>query len=149
MPLLLRQFVLLLFTDPKVQGSREFRDMNGVLLWPMMINVARAAYIYSPEVVELWGQVFSTCNSMGGMAAEGLGYGMAYIYAEGIVESIGLTKIMQSAYKQGQAAFNGDGCKALNSLLDGEVLGWAAFGYMQQGLPTIAKPAQKLSTTVF
>lgn len=30
---------------PDVQGTREFRDLDGVKLWPMFINLARASYV--------------------------------------------------------------------------------------------------------
>lgn len=63
---------------------------------------------------------FCAC-SMGGMAAEGVGYGIAYVYAEGLVESLGITAILESAYKKGQAQ-SGDGCKAVNAILDSECL---------------------------
>jgi hypothetical protein len=58
---------------------------------------------------------------MGGMAAEGVGYGIAFVYAEGLVESLGITEILESAYKKAQEQ-SGDGCKAVNNILDGEKL---------------------------
>lgn len=101
--------------DPSSQGSRMFID--GVPLWPMMENVGRAAYVYSQDVIDVWGDVFAKCNSMSGMAAEGVGYGIAYVYAEGLIESLGITAILESAYKKGQAQ-TGDGCKAVAMILD-------------------------------
>lgn len=75
-----------IIASPSVQSTREFRDVEGVKLWPMFENIARAAYIYSDDVVQVWGEVFATCNKMGGKAAEGVGYGTAFIFSEGLVE---------------------------------------------------------------
>lgn len=41
--------------------------------------------------------------------------------AEGLVESLGIAAILESAYKKGQAQ-SGDGCKAMNAILDSECL---------------------------
>jgi hypothetical protein len=73
------------FARSDIQGSREFRDINGVKLWPMFINMGRAAAVY-PDTAGVLGEVLAKCNAMGGMAAEGAGYGVAFIYAKGVTE---------------------------------------------------------------
>lgn len=97
---------------PEVQGTREFRDLQGVKLWPMFINLARAAYVYDDEVARAWGAVFARCNALGGGAAEGVGYGIAYVMAEGMVENFGITKILKYAYDTTGS------CASVNKILD-------------------------------
>jgi hypothetical protein len=51
----------------------------------MMANVAKAAYVY-PDVAGDVGGMLAKCNEMGGEAAQGVGYGMAYVFSKGMVQ---------------------------------------------------------------
>lgn len=57
---------------------------------------------------------------------------------EGLVESLGITAILESAYKKAQAQ-SGDGCKAVAIILDGEV---------QQGCLWLAVITVVITTTL-
>lgn len=94
-----------------IQGTRRPIDTSGVKLWPIFSNLARTATVY-PDTIETLGQVLAKCNSMGGLEAEGAGYGVAYIYAEGWVESEGITNMLESAYSKG------GGCSAIGTIMD-------------------------------
>jgi hypothetical protein len=100
------------FANPANQGTRNFKDLQGVKIFPMMQSVAMAAYAYPDDFANKWGTVLATCNGMQ-MAAVGVGYTIAFVYAEGIVNALGVTKILEAAIKQG------GGCKAVNVVLDG------------------------------
>lgn len=82
-------------------------------IYYMLANVVRAAYGYPDVVVDVWAAVFSKCNSMGGAAAENVGFGVSYMYAEGMFEAAGVTKVLERAYKAG-------GCKAIRTIMDGK-----------------------------
>eukprot|EP00775_Hariotina_reticulata_P005152 gene5152-5392_t len=99
------------FGSPANQGTRNFKDIQGVKIFPMMQNVAMAAYGYPDDFANKWGTILATCNGMQ-MAAEGVGYAIAFIYSEGIVNALGVTKMLESALKQG------GGCKAVDVILD-------------------------------
>lgn len=47
--------------------------------------MARAAYVYPDTAADL-GAVIAKCDEMGGSAAEGLGYGIAFVFAKGSLE---------------------------------------------------------------
>jgi len=59
--------------------------VDGVKLYPMFLAFVRAGYVYA-DVSEILARVLMKCNEMGGMAAEGVGYGIAFIYSKGMVD---------------------------------------------------------------